>query len=170
MRPDLQKSGWLTREAHPGNSKRAGAAVEARGGGAIVKNQTHNVDHLIPFFCSSVVLILHNGRKIKKVQFKKKGVCRLLTAGCNQVSKTLMTAACKRVLQVLLHCGGICSPSDALSSHCYHLLFAFLTCFLFTSHLPERLAPGRFDYFGTFLMGFRRTRLDDLCSELLRLI
>uniref|UniRef100_A0A3Q2DF11 Progestin and adipoQ receptor family member VI n=1 Tax=Cyprinodon variegatus TaxID=28743 RepID=A0A3Q2DF11_CYPVA len=40
------------------------------------------------------------------------------------------------------------SPSDALSSHCYHLLFAFLTCFLFTAHLPERLAPGRFDYIG----------------------
>uniref|UniRef100_A0A3P9PWG5 Progestin and adipoQ receptor family member 6 n=1 Tax=Poecilia reticulata TaxID=8081 RepID=A0A3P9PWG5_POERE len=41
------------------------------------------------------------------------------------------------------------TPSDALSSHCYHLLFAFLTCFLFTAHLPERLAPGRFDYIGT---------------------
>ncbi|XP_027868121.1 membrane progestin receptor delta isoform X1 [Xiphophorus couchianus] len=40
------------------------------------------------------------------------------------------------------------TPSDALSSHCYHLLFAFLTCFLFTAHLPERLAPGRFDYIG----------------------
>ncbi|TWW80038.1 Membrane progestin receptor delta [Takifugu flavidus] len=50
--------------------------------------------------------------------------------------------------RVLLRCGGLCSPCDALSSHCYHLLFAFLTCFLFTSHLPERLAPGRFDYFG----------------------
>uniref|UniRef100_A0A3Q3X3M4 Uncharacterized protein n=1 Tax=Mola mola TaxID=94237 RepID=A0A3Q3X3M4_MOLML len=50
--------------------------------------------------------------------------------------------------RLLLCCGGSCSPSDALSSHCYHLLFAFLTCFLFTAHLPERLAPGRFDYFG----------------------
>ncbi|KAM6995435.1 membrane progestin receptor delta [Tautogolabrus adspersus] len=50
--------------------------------------------------------------------------------------------------RILLCCGGSCSPSDALSSHCYHLLFAFLTCFLFTAHLPERLAPGRFDYFG----------------------
>ncbi|XP_043972024.1 membrane progestin receptor delta isoform X2 [Gambusia affinis] len=40
------------------------------------------------------------------------------------------------------------TPSDALSSHCFHLLFAFLTCFLFTAHLPERLAPGRFDYIG----------------------
>ncbi|KAK5862069.1 hypothetical protein PBY51_017500 [Eleginops maclovinus] len=50
--------------------------------------------------------------------------------------------------RILLCCGGNCLPSEALSSHCYHLLFAFLTCFLFTSHFPERLAPGRFDYFG----------------------
>ncbi|XP_046885097.1 membrane progestin receptor delta isoform X2 [Hypomesus transpacificus] len=50
--------------------------------------------------------------------------------------------------RLLLCCGGNCSHSDALSSHCYHLLFAVLTCFLFASHLPERLAPGRFDYFG----------------------
>uniref|UniRef100_A0A3Q3X3M1 Uncharacterized protein n=1 Tax=Mola mola TaxID=94237 RepID=A0A3Q3X3M1_MOLML len=57
--------------------------------------------------------------------------------------------------RLLLCCGGSCSPSDALSSHCYHLLFAFLTCFLFTAHLPERLAPGRFDYFG-------RLSLDDV--------
>ncbi|XP_068425754.1 membrane progestin receptor delta [Clinocottus analis] len=51
--------------------------------------------------------------------------------------------------RILLCFGGSgFSPSDALSSHCYHLLFAFLTCFLFTAHLPERLAPGRFDYIG----------------------
>ncbi|XP_034465970.1 membrane progestin receptor delta isoform X1 [Hippoglossus hippoglossus] len=50
--------------------------------------------------------------------------------------------------RILLCCGGSCSSSGALSSHCYHLLFAFLTCFLFTAHLPERLAPGRFDYIG----------------------
>ncbi|XP_004589282.2 membrane progestin receptor delta isoform X2 [Ochotona princeps] len=38
---------------------------------------------------------------------------------------------------------------EALSpSHAYHLLCALLTGFLFTSHLPERLAPGRFDYIG----------------------
>ncbi|XP_017309110.1 membrane progestin receptor delta isoform X3 [Ictalurus punctatus] len=48
---------------------------------------------------------------------------------------------------LLCFCGS-CSHTDALSSHCYHLLFAFLTCFLFASHLPERLAPGRFDYIG----------------------
>ncbi|XP_062255772.1 membrane progestin receptor delta isoform X1 [Platichthys flesus] len=50
--------------------------------------------------------------------------------------------------RILLCCGGSCSSSGALSSHCYHLLFAFLTCFLFTAHLPERLAPGRFDFIG----------------------
>ncbi|XP_008322401.1 membrane progestin receptor delta isoform X2 [Cynoglossus semilaevis] len=50
--------------------------------------------------------------------------------------------------RILLCVGGNCSSSGALSSHCYHLLFAFLTCFLFTAHLPERLAPGRFDYIG----------------------
>ncbi|XP_068616694.1 membrane progestin receptor delta [Brachionichthys hirsutus] len=50
--------------------------------------------------------------------------------------------------RIVVCCGGSCSPSDALSSHCYHLLFAVLTCFLFTAHFPERLAPGRFDYFG----------------------
>lgn len=52
------------------------------------------------------------------------------------------------VYRIALCCGGDCPHPQALSSHCYHLLFALLTCFLFTSHLPERLAPGRFDYFG----------------------
>lgn len=38
---------------------------------------------------------------------------------------------------------------DALScSHGYHLLCALLTGFLFAARLPERLAPGRFDYIG----------------------
>ncbi|XP_061633668.1 uncharacterized protein paqr6 isoform X5 [Phyllopteryx taeniolatus] len=52
------------------------------------------------------------------------------------------------LLTLLLCCGGRCSPSEALLSHFYQVTFALLTCFLFTSHLPERLAPGRFDYFG----------------------
>lgn len=73
--------------------------------------------------------------------------CRV-TASC--VVLVFKTRLFSRV-QILLCCGGSCSPSDALSSHCYHLLFAFLTCFLFTAHLPERLAPGRFDYFGMLL-------------------
>uniref|UniRef100_A0A1A8IHL6 Progestin and adipoQ receptor family member VI n=1 Tax=Nothobranchius kuhntae TaxID=321403 RepID=A0A1A8IHL6_NOTKU len=50
--------------------------------------------------------------------------------------------------RILLCFWGGCSSSDALSNHCYHLFFAFLTGFLFTAHLPERLAPGRFDYIG----------------------
>ncbi|KAM6331115.1 membrane progestin receptor delta isoform 2-T2 [Alca torda] len=41
-----------------------------------------------------------------------------------------------------------CPWSDAVAGYCYHLLFALLTGFLFASHLPERLAPGRFDYIG----------------------
>ncbi|XP_025069992.1 membrane progestin receptor gamma isoform X3 [Alligator sinensis] len=32
--------------------------------------------------------------------------------------------------------------------HIQHVVFAFLTCFIFTTHLPERLAPGHFDYIG----------------------
>ncbi|KAJ0066683.1 hypothetical protein NL108_017876, partial [Boleophthalmus pectinirostris] len=72
-----------------------------------------------------------------------------------QRSKVLRTAAfvvpfifdtLPLVHRLCLCCGGGCSHSQALSSHSYHLLFALLTCFLFTSHLPERLAPGRFDY------------------------
>ncbi|XP_023657197.2 membrane progestin receptor delta [Paramormyrops kingsleyae] len=50
--------------------------------------------------------------------------------------------------RLLLCCGDSFSHNEASSSHCYHLIFAFLTCFLFTSHLPERLAPGRFDFIG----------------------
>ncbi|XP_072316930.1 membrane progestin receptor delta [Eucyclogobius newberryi] len=74
-----------------------------------------------------------------------------------QRSKVLRTAAfvvpfifdtVPLVYRMLLCCGGSCAHSQALSCHCYHLMFALLTCFLFTSHLPERLAPGRFDYFG----------------------
>ncbi|XP_069651730.1 membrane progestin receptor delta isoform X2 [Haliaeetus albicilla] len=41
-----------------------------------------------------------------------------------------------------------CAWNEAMAGYCYHLLFALLTGFLFASHLPERLAPGRFDYIG----------------------
>uniref|UniRef100_A0A8D0F188 Membrane progestin receptor gamma-B n=1 Tax=Strix occidentalis caurina TaxID=311401 RepID=A0A8D0F188_STROC len=34
------------------------------------------------------------------------------------------------------------------STKTFHTAFAFLTCFIFASHLPERLAPGHFDYIG----------------------
>uniref|UniRef100_A0A673A8C3 Progestin and adipoQ receptor family member VI n=1 Tax=Sphaeramia orbicularis TaxID=375764 RepID=A0A673A8C3_9TELE len=80
---------------------------------------------------------------------------RFLELQCPQRSKALRTAAfvvpfifdtVPLFYRILLFFGG--GSTDHLSNHCYHLLFAVLSCFLFTSHLPERLAPGRFDYFG----------------------
>ncbi|XP_048381459.1 membrane progestin receptor delta isoform X1 [Stegostoma tigrinum] len=50
--------------------------------------------------------------------------------------------------RILLCWGEDCSHNDAVPTHYHHLVFAFLTCFLFASHLPERLAPGCFDYIG----------------------
>ncbi|XP_045439250.1 membrane progestin receptor delta isoform X1 [Pipistrellus kuhlii] len=44
--------------------------------------------------------------------------------------------------------GHSCGQEALSTSHGYHLLCALLTGFLFASHLPERLAPGRFDYIG----------------------
>lgn len=41
---------------------------------------------------------------------------------------------------------GCAEPAVAL--HYKHTAFAFLTCFIFATHLPERLAPGHFDYIG----------------------
>ncbi|XP_062998282.1 membrane progestin receptor gamma [Elgaria multicarinata webbii] len=37
---------------------------------------------------------------------------------------------------------------NAVPLHYRHIAFAWLTCFLFATHLPERLAPGLFDYIG----------------------
>ncbi|XP_053331117.1 membrane progestin receptor delta isoform X2 [Spea bombifrons] len=50
--------------------------------------------------------------------------------------------------RLLLCFGDGCTWNEAVPLHLYHLFFALLTGFLFASHLPERLAPGRFDYFG----------------------
>ncbi|XP_002926986.2 membrane progestin receptor delta isoform X1 [Ailuropoda melanoleuca] len=44
--------------------------------------------------------------------------------------------------------GPACGPEALSASHRYHLVCALLTGFLFASRLPERLAPGRFDYIG----------------------
>eukprot|EP00069_Balaena_mysticetus_P022203 bmy_03409T0 len=44
--------------------------------------------------------------------------------------------------------GHSCGQEELSTSHGYHLFCALLTGFLFASHLPERLAPGRFDYIG----------------------
>ncbi|XP_076852158.1 membrane progestin receptor gamma-B-like isoform X1 [Brachyhypopomus gauderio] len=50
--------------------------------------------------------------------------------------------------RIFLCVGEGCTVNEANSLHVYHTLLAFLTGFLFATHLPERLAPGRFDYIG----------------------
>ncbi|KAM9311946.1 membrane progestin receptor gamma [Gastrophryne carolinensis] len=44
--------------------------------------------------------------------------------------------------------GDDCTHNAALTMHIWHTVLAFLTAFLFATHLPERLAPGHFDYVG----------------------
>lgn len=44
--------------------------------------------------------------------------------------------------------GNDCTHNATLTMHVWHSIFAFLTGFMFATHLPERLAPGRFDYVG----------------------
>ncbi|XP_042172949.1 membrane progestin receptor gamma-B-like isoform X2 [Oncorhynchus tshawytscha] len=41
-----------------------------------------------------------------------------------------------------------CTDNDTNALHHTHIALAFLTAFLFATHLPERLAPGSFDYIG----------------------
>ncbi|XP_034038997.1 membrane progestin receptor gamma-B [Thalassophryne amazonica] len=50
--------------------------------------------------------------------------------------------------RVFLCVGEGCTENDANILHYYHIALAFLTGFLFATHLPERLAPGSFDYIG----------------------
>ncbi|TRY55689.1 hypothetical protein DNTS_010271 [Danionella cerebrum] len=50
--------------------------------------------------------------------------------------------------RLLVCVGEGCTENEANSLHVQHTLLAFLTAFLFATHLPERLAPGRFDYIG----------------------
>ncbi|XP_029353765.1 membrane progestin receptor gamma-B isoform X3 [Echeneis naucrates] len=50
--------------------------------------------------------------------------------------------------RVFLCVGEGCTDNDTNILHCYHISLAFLTGFLFATHLPERLAPGSFDYIG----------------------
>ncbi|KFP43869.1 Membrane progestin receptor gamma-B, partial [Chlamydotis macqueenii] len=45
-------------------------------------------------------------------------------------------------------CAAESCTEAAIPVHYKHTVFAFLTCFIFASHLPERLAPGHFDYIG----------------------
>ncbi|XP_061526408.1 membrane progestin receptor gamma-B isoform X2 [Phycodurus eques] len=44
--------------------------------------------------------------------------------------------------------GEDCTDNDTNVLHSTHIALAFLTGFLFATHLPERLAPGSFDYIG----------------------
>ncbi|KAF5908705.1 membrane progestin receptor gamma-B-like isoform X1, partial [Clarias magur] len=41
--------------------------------------------------------------------------------------------------------GEDCTANEVNPRHVHHIILAFLTGFLFATHLPERLAPGRFD-------------------------
>uniref|UniRef100_A0A3P8VVI5 Progestin and adipoQ receptor family member Va n=1 Tax=Cynoglossus semilaevis TaxID=244447 RepID=A0A3P8VVI5_CYNSE len=50
--------------------------------------------------------------------------------------------------RVFLCEGDGCTANDTNLLHYYHITLAFLTGFLFATHLPERLAPGSFDYIG----------------------
>ncbi|XP_077450949.1 membrane progestin receptor gamma-B [Stigmatopora argus] len=50
--------------------------------------------------------------------------------------------------RVFLCEGDGCTDNDANVFHKTHIVFATLTGFLFATHLPERLAPGSFDYIG----------------------
>uniref|UniRef100_A0A8C5X8R0 Progestin and adipoQ receptor family member 5 n=1 Tax=Malurus cyaneus samueli TaxID=2593467 RepID=A0A8C5X8R0_9PASS len=48
----------------------------------------------------------------------------------------------------LWRCGAGGCSDGSIPLHLRHSLCALLTCAIFTSRLPERLAPGRFDYIG----------------------
>ncbi|KAE8618555.1 hypothetical protein XENTR_v10009419 [Xenopus tropicalis] len=50
--------------------------------------------------------------------------------------------------RLFLCSGSGCAQNAALPMHIWHSILAFLTAFLFATHLPERLAPGCFDYVG----------------------
>ncbi|XP_072421338.1 membrane progestin receptor gamma-B isoform X2 [Chiloscyllium punctatum] len=50
--------------------------------------------------------------------------------------------------RLFLCSGEGCAHNETVPIHYRHVALAFLTCFLFVTHLPERLAPGRFDYIG----------------------
>ncbi|KAG7315154.1 hypothetical protein KOW79_021242 [Hemibagrus wyckioides] len=50
--------------------------------------------------------------------------------------------------RIFLCVGEGCTANEVNGLHVYHAFLAFLTGFLFATHLPERLAPGRFDLIG----------------------
>lgn len=66
-------------------------------------------------------------------------------------------------LQVFLCEGEGCTDNETNILHYYHIALAFLTGFLFATHLPERLAPGSFDYIGktdVMCLSTVQTRID----------
>ncbi|CAH2274540.1 membrane progestin receptor gamma isoform X1 [Pelobates cultripes] len=50
--------------------------------------------------------------------------------------------------RLFLCSGSDCTQNATVTLHIGHTFLALLTGFLFATHLPERLAPGRFDYVG----------------------
>uniref|UniRef100_A0A8C9RK85 Progestin and adipoQ receptor family member Va n=1 Tax=Scleropages formosus TaxID=113540 RepID=A0A8C9RK85_SCLFO len=50
--------------------------------------------------------------------------------------------------RIFVCAGEGCTDNETNSLHYCHTALAFLTVVLFITHLPERLAPGCFDYFG----------------------
>lgn len=58
-----------------------------------------------------------------------------------------------------------CSVNEANVVHYWHIALAALTGFLFATHLPERLAPGSFDYIGTTIIGPWLFKLSIIKSE-----
>ncbi|KAL7871264.1 hypothetical protein SRHO_G00087610 [Serrasalmus rhombeus] len=50
--------------------------------------------------------------------------------------------------RIFMCAGGGCTVNEATAVHYQHTALALLTGFLFATHLPERLAPGSFDYIG----------------------
>lgn len=70
--------------------------------------------------------------------------------------------------QVFLCVGEGCTNNDTNILHYNHIALALLTGFLFATHLPERLAPGSFDYIGE--NGLRVVLISILSSKSLRMI
>uniref|UniRef100_A0A8C0GHJ6 Progestin and adipoQ receptor family member 5 n=1 Tax=Chelonoidis abingdonii TaxID=106734 RepID=A0A8C0GHJ6_CHEAB len=81
---------------------------------------------------------------------------RFLETKQPRLSKTLRTLAfaypyvfdSTPLFYRLYLCTGESCMESVIPVHYKHCAFAFLTCFIFTAHLPERLAPGCFDYIG----------------------
>lgn len=80
------------------------------------------------------------------VPFSDVGFCQFLFINGIKVETFLFCSALSS--QVFLCVGEGCTDNDTNILHYYHIALALLTGFLFATHLPERLAPGSFDYIG----------------------